>query len=206
MSPNIIAVPQELYRNDLPSGFDCSLFVGQMVGRLGPHPGSQTLKEFNYQIPDPQDTTEVLLRDVTFESPAAELAKWENAGDTVGIVMAYKGERADMVLAYNFTRRKWFGTGYYPHVRDYGIATRMTVGDISKYASLCLPAILLCGLGCLGIPVLMVIGMQKTAQYRKLNPTDFRGATAQRIAQWIAKNESQILPRRAGISEVDPSL
>jgi len=204
MSKNVFAIPPDLYQSDLPNGFLCTLYVGRMTGKLGTVTQGGSLQQFTFEIYNEADPTEMAVRYVTYEAPAGELARWENAGDKVGVVIAHKGEVMEMVLAYNLTRRKWFATGYYPHIKDHSLASKLSVAKLREYTMLSMVGVLLCGLGVIGIIVCMFVSMQKTQTYKVLNPTDYRGATALKIANWITTNEAMFVQRTGPAA--DPSL
>lgn len=204
MSQNIFNIPPEIYQGEIPPDYRCTMYVGRMVGKLSPLQDNPNFKKFDFEIHDALDPTEMVLRYTTMEAPASELARWENVGDVVGIVIASNEKDLEMVLAYNFTRRKWFSTGYYPHVRDTGIHNKLTVDQIRQYTMLCVPFIFVCGVGCIGLPIMIYLGVKKTQQYKVLNPTDFRGATAKKIADWITANAANLA--RSGNPAIDPSL
>src|SRR5579872_1521136 len=103
---SIFAVPRELYSGDLKPGYECTLYVGHMVGQLRPLKTNANFSEFTFEMHDAIDPTEWILRYSLHEAPAEELARWETAQDMVGIVIAARGQRLFMVAAYNFTRRK----------------------------------------------------------------------------------------------------
>lgn len=208
MSKNVFNVPANLYANELPPGYQCTLYVGKMTGRLSPMKSNPNFVEFPFEITDAEDQTEMVLRYCAMIAPAEELARWENANDLVGIVIAWKGEDIFMVEAYNFTRKKWFATGYYPHVQDKTPLGNVAYHTIQRYSQvgimLGIFSVLACGLGILIIGGVIYASAQKTKQYRVLNPTDYRGVTAKRIADWITANAHQL----AGSSNrsLDPSL
>ena len=204
MMENIFTVPPDLYQGDLPNGFLCTLYVGRMTGKLGSVTQGGSLPQFSFEIYDPTDPTEVVVRNVTYGAPAGELARWENAGDTVGIVIESKSETVEMVLAYNFTRRKWFATGYYPHTRDHSLESKLSVDNLRQYMMISTVGILLCGLGLIGMIACMYLSMRKTQSYKVLNPTDYRGDTAAKIVQWITANADRISQR--AVPTLDPSL
>jgi hypothetical protein len=204
MNQNIIAIPPELYKGDLPRGYQCTLYVGRMVGKLSSLPNAPSLQEFKFEISAVNDNTEMALCYLTYGAPAGELARWENASDTVGIVIAHKGKHMDMLLAYNFNRRKWFATGYYPHVKDLSPASRVSVENIRQGFTLSMVAIALCGLGLIALPFLMFLSLQKHQQFKVLNPTNYRGKTALKIANWITAQTDQVLPSAS--PAYDPSL
>lgn len=203
MSQNIWNVPPELWRNDLPPGYECTLYVGRMAGRLSPMKTNPNFSEFVFEIHDADDPTEFVLRYHTLEAPAQELARWENVGDTVGIVIAHRGKRMSMVLAYNLTRGKWFGTGYYPHVQDKRPGQEITITESHNLVMLSIPLLCTC-IGFILLPIGFYLNAMKSQQYRVLNPTDFRGVTAKRIADWMTSDALRLAS--TGNPAIDPSL
>ncbi|HEY3783565.1 MAG TPA: hypothetical protein VGL56_20980 [Fimbriimonadaceae bacterium] len=203
MSRNIIHVPSELWQSDFPLGYDCNLYVGRMTGRLQPMATNQNFSEFSFEMHDPLDPTEFVLRYTTLEAPAQELARWENAGDTVGIVMAYRGQKMAMVMAYNFTRRKWFGTDYYPHAADKRPLCNMSIRDSHNLTMIAVPLLCTC-IGIALLPMGLYANFLKSAQYRVLNPTNYRGVTSKRIADWITSNANSFASNAS--PALDPSL
>ena len=189
---------------DLPAGYECTLYAGRMVGKLGAYGNTKSLQKFNFEMYDADDSTAMVLRDVTYEASAEELARWDNAGDTVGIVIASRGNRMEMVLAYNLTRRKWFCTGYYPHAKDLGLASKMSVPDLESFSRFSFYSVFLCGLGLVLLPVAYILGSSKTAQCKVINPPGYRTETARKIADAIQANE-RLFVQRTGPA-ADPSL
>jgi hypothetical protein len=203
LSCNIIGVPNDLWQSDLPIGYDCNLYVGQLTGRLQPMKANSNFSEFSFEMHDPEDPTEFVLRYTTLEAPAQELARWENAGDVVGVVIAFKGQKMFMVMAYNFTRRKWFGTDYYPHAQDKRPLSDMSIRDSHNLVMISVPLLCTC-IGIILLPLGLYANGLKSAQYRVLNPTSYRGVTAKRIADWITANASNFVA--SGNPALDPSL
>ena len=208
MSKSVLSVPRHLWEGDIPAGYELHLFVGRLTGQLAPLESNRNFTKFAFTMMDPADPTELLLQYSTMEAPGDELARWENVGDTVGIVMAHKGDEMSMVMAYDFTRKKYFGTGYYPHVKDtspFGNTPynqyRKTMHGLFTVGMLMVMA---CGIGLAIIGIAMYYDVGKTKQYKVLNPTDYRGETVKKIADWITQNYSAL--GSSGNPALDPSL
>lgn len=208
MARNVFPIPEHLYEGDLPSGYDCHLFVGRMAGRLSNINQNQRFTEFTFEIADASDPTAFVLRYSAPMASGEELARWENVGDTVGIVIAANGQKLSMVMAYNFTRRKWFATGYYPHRKDrsrFGQQSWVeTANSTQAMIALGTSLILACGLGIFIVIAALSMSARRSRAYSILNPQDFRGDTAGKIATWIAANANSL--GSGGNRSIDPSI
>lgn len=202
---NTFPVPQELWEGDLPDGCECELFVGRLIGELKPISPKESASYFTFEIPDVNDPTEFVLRYNTYGAPAEALARWENAGDTVGIVIATtKLNRMAMVQAYNFTRKKWFTTAYYPHRKDMRPGQNVSLTTIRTLIAIGAPTVIVGGIGIIPLIISFYLQWLRTKQFNVLNPPDYRGATGQRIADWITANADTLLA--GGPHAIDPSL
>ncbi|MBX3110134.1 MAG: hypothetical protein KF743_13210 [Fimbriimonadaceae bacterium] len=192
MGECIFNVPSELWQSDLPQGYKCTLYVGRMVGQLKPMATNANFQQFSFEIHDAVDPTEMNLRYSTLERPAEELARWENVGDLVGVVIAHQGSKMDMVGAINFTRGcKWFATGYYPHSKDKRPLSGMPIEQSHNLVMISIP--LLCG--CIGVvllPIAFYANAMKSSMYRQLNPPGYRTETARKIMEWVGANRAAL--------------
>ena len=207
MAQNVFQVPEELYRDGLPMGYDCTLFVGKTVGRLGTTEGllqGRPIAEFCFEMCNTADPTEWVLRYHVWDQAADQLARWDNAGDVVGLVIAKKRKRKriDLVLAINFTRDKWFSTDSYRHRRDYGLWNWMSFTWFKVFMNILSgAAVLTCGVGF--IPF-FYFGWRYYKQFKTVHACAYRRETAQRIEDWISSNRNWFLQHAH--SSDDPSL
>lgn len=210
MSKNHIAIPPELYVDSVPPGYECSLYVGRMAGQLGTTERlwkGQHYPAFTFEITDVDDPTIWLLKYHTFGASGEELARWENHGDVVGLVMASKANHIALVLAYNFTRGRWISSDDFPHKQDSRPWTRMDFYKFRKMMNLLLIPVILSSF-CMAIVVLFPAWLFVMATAYKpfltVNQSPFRRETARRIADWIAKNQGML--QGNADRAIDPSL
>lgn len=184
-----------------------------MTGHLGTREGmwqGSAIPQFSFEMVDVQDPTIWILKYTTLGAAAEELARWENVGDTVGLVIESKKNRISLVMAYNFTRGRWFATDFYPHRKSRALWSRM---DFYKYMTLmnimggvmvlaCLATLLV------GTPVFLPLWLfcisRAFKQYKTIHKVPYRVATAQPIANWITAHARELAA--SGNPSLDPSL
>lgn len=208
MAKNIHAIPTTLYKDDLPDGYECYLYVGRMTGELKPTRPNSNISEFSFEMVDADDPTEMVLQMSVIRDPGEQLARWENVGDAVGIVVAFKGKEMFILEAYNFTRSKWFATGYYPHRQNKSFLGNVSLYKLDKLSMpviiISAPLIVCMGIGLIPLGAMLWVFSIKSKQCKIVSQPDCRWVTGKKIADWITANAAYLAGSANASS--DPSL
>lgn len=219
MAKNIHNIPVELYKHELPHGFQCHLYVGRMIGQLGQREAmfrGRDIASFSFEMADATDPTLWILKYNTMGAEAEELARWENHGDLVGLVIQSRPKRLfrpghiSLLLAYNFTRQRWFSTDTYPHKKDLRPWSRIESNRYLKIMHIIdvmmIPiAIITFVIGFLLLyPPFLLLKSRIFRLYKTINQSRYRRESAKPIADWITNNSGFFAS--SGNSSIDPSL